>query len=439
VQLHRHLQDALKAIDTSMQLDPFEKLLRWVALQASTGPPSAAEQAQQTPAAAAQASAWAFLAQQLDLSAAQVGALRQSRTQTERLGADIAALRHELIRVSAGVRGYMSTLDAAQQQLQVAQLHPVQVEHFHRFVHSNAHWVQTQMHPQMQQPQQTFSPRMHHTHSPVNWQEQQQQQQRMLSMQRQQQPVLPSMYSQQQLQHPPPRASSQPHLHHQIHPAISAPSSAASSHGASPSLRGTFSPPSPPMSLALSSSSHPIYPTGSPLAGPTQVMPSSRNGAGGGAGGGGGGGGSSMDGLDFIEGVIDSPLMASGGAPPLSLQDQLMLSPLGGPAGSPGGSGSGSSRGGGTGRSARVGGPPSSSLPVSSPSLAAVTEMSLGLVPSESHLLDELGGYSSASSSVAAVGGGVGGGGRGGGGPAPLAIGFADTQLVSDSDLFDQP
>lgn len=145
VQLHRYLQDALKSLDATAQLDPFEKLLRWVALQASTPQPLPGEAA--TPAAAAQASAWAFLAHQLELNPAQIVALRQSRQGTERLGHEIAALRSELVRISAAVRAYMSTLDSVQQLLAAAGLDSTQISRLGEFIERNARWIETQRHP----------------------------------------------------------------------------------------------------------------------------------------------------------------------------------------------------------------------------------------------------------------------------------------------------
>ena len=158
VQLHRHLQDALKALDTALQLDPFEKLLRWVALQASS-PPLLPENA--TPAAAQQATAWALLAHQLELTSSQMSALRQSRVQTERLSSQIASLRGDLLHVSQCVRTYVSQLDGVRQQLQPVAISTRHMGRINQWLQSNEQWVAAQMQMQMRAQRQEGSMIMH--------------------------------------------------------------------------------------------------------------------------------------------------------------------------------------------------------------------------------------------------------------------------------------
>jgi len=353
VQLHRYLQDALKAVDCSVQLDPFEKLLRWVALQASTAPPTPGTE--MSAAAAAQASAWSYLASQLDLTPAQVHALRQSRVQTDRLGGDIASLRQELVRVSAGVRGYMSTLDLMQSQLQAAQLQPLQIEHFNSFLHGNAHWLQEQMQsqapqteymedqprsvaqqpqlrphteqprPTQRQPQQQPQhypppPPVAQSSSPLSWLEQQQasaglqpSQSSAAPLRQQQMPHLSSFHAEPavDMSHRSRASSSASH-----------PSPIASAVAAG----AAYAPASPPMPLALSSST--LYvgaPLGAPALGTSPRAPSASSHASGRQGI------QPLDGLSFQNGIDDSPMHGSA-APPLSLQTGLLMSPLRVPA-----------------------------------------------------------------------------------------------------------
>jgi hypothetical protein len=199
--LHRHAQDSLKLTDEILQFDPFEKLLRWVALHASQSQMPEPPVAHPHSSAAVAAHAWSYLAHQLDLTPSQYSSLILSHRGDQSLHSALQFVRESIVAASATSRAHVSLLDGFLAQLDNHQVftNDATKHKMMRWAHDNQLWIKQQMTRPFGTPESTGE---EETNAPQHMQQQQQPTH---------QPSSAQMQLEQQLQATPPSG-----LHRQL-------------------------------------------------------------------------------------------------------------------------------------------------------------------------------------------------------------------------------